>query len=206
MKNWLIMLAILFGLSVINACTPMADEEEDTEVQSSMSDEEQAATSLAEASIQLAEEYYDSNHAVLTNEEGDRVGVVTFTETSEGVEVVVDGWDLPPGEHGFHIHETGSCEAPSFESAGGHFNPTDAEHGFDNPKGPHAGDLPNIEVDEDGRVHSAVLGEMLSIQEGSKNSIINDGGRSIMIHAGPDDYISQPAGDSGERIACGVIQ
>lgn len=206
MKNWLIAIAILFGLSAINACAPAVEEEENAEVESLMSNKEEEASTLAEASIQLAQDYYDSIHAVLINQEGDRVGVASFTETSEGVEIELDGWDLPPGEHGFHIHENGSCEVPSFESAGGHFNPTDAQHGFDNPKGPHAGDLPNVEVDENGRVHAKVLGEMLSIQEGAKNTIVIDGGTSIMLHAGPDDYISQPAGDSGDRIACGTIQ
>lgn len=202
MKYWLIFIAMFFGLSAINACTPV--EEKTTIEPATMMEKETA--DLAEASIQLAEEYYDSVHAVLINREGDRVGLATFTETSDGVQVEVDGWSLPPGVHGLHIHEYGSCEAPSFDSAGGHYNPTDAAHGFDHPKGPHAGDLPNIEVDEEGQLHVKVMGEMISIQEGAKNNILKEGGTSIMIHSQEDDYISQPSGNAKERIACGVIQ
>lgn len=204
MKYWLFFIALIFGWSVIHACTPV--EEEDTNTLDTVRHAESEAADLAEASIQLAEEYYDSVHAVLVDTEGDRVGVATFTETSEGVQVEVDGWDLPPGVHGLHIHEHGSCEAPSFESAGGHYNPTDAAHGFDYPQGPHAGDLPNIEVAEDGQLHAQVLGEMISIQAGAKNNILKEDGTSIVIHSKEDDYTSQPAGDAGERIACGVIQ
>src|SRR5699024_3319175 len=85
----------------------------------------------------------------LTNNEGENVGSAVLTEVDEGVQIRVDAAHLPSGTHGFHIHETGACEAPGFESAGGHFNPTNAEHGLENPDGPHAGDLPNIEVSED---------------------------------------------------------
>lgn len=206
MKDLLLVVVILFGLGAINACTPAVDEEEDTEAESSIEQTDEELASLSEASIQLAAEYYDSVHAVLVNQEGDRVGVATFTDYGDGVGVELDGWDLPPGEHGLHIHEHGVCEAPTFESAGGHYNPTNAEHGFDNPEGPHAGDLPNIEVDQDGSVHTEVVGEMLSLQEGAKNSLLKEGGTSIVLHAKPDDYVSQPSGDSGDRIACGVIQ
>ncbi|HLR15527.1 MAG TPA: superoxide dismutase family protein [Bacillota bacterium] len=206
MKYWLMLIALFFGLSAFNACTPVEEEEEEESTLDTATHVEKEVADLAEASIQLAEEYYDSVHAVLINPKGDRVGLATFTETSEGVQVEVDGWSLPPGVHGLHIHEHGSCEAPSFESAGGHYNPTEATHGFDHPQGPHAGDLPNIEVAEDGQLHVQVVGEMISIQEGAKNNILLDGGTSIMIHSQEDDYTSQPAGDAGERIACGIIQ
>lgn len=206
MKHLLIMIGIFIGISAINACSPAVDEETIPKDQPPVSDAEEEAAALAEASIQLAEQYYDSIHAVLIDQKGNRVGVAQFTEVEAGVEIEVEGWDLPPGEHGFHIHEQGQCDIPSFESAGGHFNPTKTNHGFEHPEGPHAGDLPNIKVDEDGRVQTTIVAEMLSLQEGAKNSILTESGTSIMIHADPDDYQTDPAGDSGERIVCGTIQ
>lgn len=146
-----------------------------------------------------------SVHVNLINTEGEEVGTALLSQVDKGVEVQIEAWDLPPGVHGYHIHENGICEPPTFESAGGHFNPTDAKHGFDHPEGPHAGDLPNIEVNEDGKVQYSYLNEMVTLKSGEENSLLDDGGTSLMIHSKADDYVSQPAGDAGERIACGVI-
>lgn len=112
---------------------------------------------------------------------------------------------MAPGEHGFHIHETGSCEQPDFESAGGHYNPTDANHGMDDPEGPHAGDMKNIEVSEDGTVNTEVTADMVTLEEGQDNTLFTEDGTALVIHSGADDYETQPSGDAGDRIACGVI-
>lgn len=141
----------------------------------------------------------------LMNEDGVGVGVAIFSEGDKGVQIELDAHHLNPGVHGFHIHEKGICEAPTFESAGGHFNPTNKKHGFDHPEGPHAGDMENIEVEDDGRIKVTIINDMVTLKEGEVNSLISKEGTSLMIHANPDDYVSQPAGDAGERIVCGVI-
>lgn len=148
----------------------------------------------------------DHDHeVVLMNSEGERTGIATLEQAEEGVLIHLEAWGLPEGIHGFHIHEKGLCKKPDFESAGEHFNPTNAKHGFENPQGPHAGDLPNIEVGEDGTVKKTVIVDMVTLEKGEKNSLLHEGGTALIIHADPDDYISQPAGNSGARIACGVI-
>src|SRR5699024_2249947 len=102
-------------------------------------------------------------------------------------------------------HEKGSCEAPTFESAGGHFNPDDKKHGFDHPDGPHAGDIEKLEVMEDGTVDATFLNDRVTLEKDQANSLFYEEATALVIHAEPDDYYSQPAGDSGNRIACGVI-
>src|SRR5699024_2015253 len=141
----------------------------------------------------------------LINTDGVGVGLATLKEKGDGVHIEVDAHHLEPGLHGFHIHERGLCEAPTFESAGGHFNPTNKKHGFDNPEGPHAGDIVNIEVKEDGTVKANFVNDMVTLKEGVANSLLGKEGSSLMIHADPDDYVSQPAGNAGDRIVCGVI-
>lgn len=148
----------------------------------------------------------DMIKAPLINAEGNEIGEVTLTEGKDGVTIRVVAEGLTPGEHGFHIHEKGECEPPSFESAGGHFNPTNKEHGFENPKGFHLGDLLNIEVDEDGTVDAIVTTAEVTLQKGQENSILDKDGSTIMVHEKADDYKTDPAGNSGERIACAVIE
>ncbi len=142
--------------------------------------------------------------AELKNAQGQTVGNATFTEVSGGVQIVIDARDLPPGAKGVHIHEVGKCEAPGFTSAGGHFNPAKRQHGTLNPSGPHAGDLPNITIAPDGRGRLETTTDRISLGSGP-TSIFDADGSALVIHAGPDDFKTDPTGNSGARAACGVI-
>jgi len=139
----------------------------------------------------------------LKDRQGRAVGKVTITETPYGLLVRggVDG--LPPGNHAIHFHETGKCEAP-FTSAGGHLNPAHKAHGVLSPAGPHAGDLPNLVVPASGKLDFEIFAPGLSLASGP-GAVLDADGTSVVIHAKADDYASQPAGDSGDRIACAVI-
>lgn len=148
----------------------------------------------------------DKLTAAIINTDGTEIGEVTLTEGEDGVSIRVRADRLAPGAHGFHIHEKGECTTPNFESAGGHFNPTGKEHGFENPKGFHLGDLPNIEVEADGTVDVIVTTAEVTLEKGKENSILDKDGSTIMIHEQADDYETDPAGDSGDRIACAVIK
>ncbi|MEX2570317.1 MAG: superoxide dismutase family protein [Gemmatimonadota bacterium] len=158
------------------------------------------------ASMDMATETLEAQ-ATFINDQGTEIGTATLTEVSDGVRIDVDLAFLQAGERGFHIHETGTCETPDFQSAGGHFNPTDAAHGFEAPEGPHAGDLENLEVEtDDGTARGVRTAEMVTLERGLPNSLFDTDGSALVVHSGPDDYSSQPSGDSGSRIACGVIE
>jgi Cu-Zn family superoxide dismutase len=142
-------------------------------------------------------------HADLRDANGNAIGTVTLTQTRHGVLVTGDLTSLPPGVHAIHVHDTGRCEAP-FTSAGGHFSPVPHTHGFKSQMGPHAGDLPNFSVAANGTGHVEALSRELTLAPGPVGPF-GPVGASIIVHAGPDDYASDPAGNSGPRIACGVI-
>ncbi len=136
---------------------------------------------------------------------GKSIGGVTLTDTPSGLLVDLDVSGLPPGEHGFHFHAAGRCDGPKFESAGDHFAPRQRKHGVHTAGGPHGGDMPNQFVGADGRLRATVLNTALTLKAGAA-SVLDRDGSALMLHAKADDYRSQPAGDSGDRIACAVIQ
>jgi len=149
--------------------------------------------------------------AELRDAQGNVVGNASFTPTADGVQIQmrVEGFDAAVmgderGEHGFHIHEVGSCTPPDFSSAGGHYNPTGVDHGLLDPDGPHAGDLPNLWIEADGSADYAVTTNLITVGPGDR-TLFDANGSALVIHAEPDDYITDSAGDSGDRLACGVI-
>ncbi|MER3405521.1 MAG: superoxide dismutase [Chloroflexota bacterium] len=146
----------------------------------------------------------ETARAVLRDATGQEVGVATFTQTDGGMRIDVNVRHLPPGAHGIHIHETGRCDPPDFMSAGGHFNPFGRQHGLRNPAGPHAGDLPNLQVAQTGTGRISTVNERVTLGTGP-SSLLGPGDTALVIHAGPDDEVTDPAGNSGARIACGVL-
>lgn len=144
----------------------------------------------------------------LTNSHGQPAGTVTFKPAKQGgVKMTVKLENVPFGEHGVHIHQNAVCDAPDFHAAGGHFNPGQKHHGFQNPEGHHAGDLPgNVSVGEDHRGQATFVLKDLSMDPNLPNSLFANGGTSVVVHEHADDEKTDPAGNAGNRIACGVIK
>ena len=167
-----------------------------------------AALLVAVAGAALAQETAAGATASLLDAQGNSVGSAQFSEGTGGggVVVTVQAQGLPPGEHGIHLHETGACEASAFESAGGHINPTGAQHGLENPEGPHAGDLPGLSVGADGTASYQATNASVTLSGGGAASLLDADGSAIVIHAAADDQATDPTGNSGDRIACGVIE
>jgi superoxide dismutase, Cu-Zn family len=143
--------------------------------------------------------------ADLKDAQGKSIGTASLREAKDGVLITANIKALPQGLHAVHIHSVGKCEGPAFTSAGGHFNPLNKKHGLKNPDGPHAGDLPDLYVNKDGVGRYDTLTESISLGSGA-SSIFDADGSSIVIHATADDNMTDPTGNSGDRIACGVIQ
>jgi Cu-Zn family superoxide dismutase len=144
----------------------------------------------------------------LINARGQQIGTVRAWQTAGGVTFRIDARGLPHGVHGIHVHSVGRCDAPDFASAGPHWNPAGRKHGTSNPQGPHAGDLPNVEVAANGVLGQAVTlaNAMLAGPAGAPGALLDADGAALVIHAGADDYATDPSGNSGARIACALLQ
>lgn len=183
-------IAMLGSAAALAACQPSADTATDGATEDEVVADESLPMALTTADLKTAD--------------GKDVGTVSLSTAGDGLSLVLTVSDMEPGEHGVHIHQTGDCTAPDFTSAGGHWNPTGKMHGLDAEKGSHMGDLPNLVVGEDGTgmLEATIAGASL---EGGDNPLLDDDGAAFIVHAGPDDQVTDPSGDSGSRVACGVF-
>jgi Cu-Zn family superoxide dismutase len=146
--------------------------------------------------------------SVIINNAGETIGEAVYTQGTQGVLIEVMVSNLPPGKHGMHFHEVGTCaDHDHFKSAKGHIAPDGKPHGYTNPDGPHAGNLPNLIIHDDGTAHVELYSGLVSLH-GNKNqpALLDDDGSTLMIHINEDDHLTQPIGGAGARIACGVIE
>src|SRR5215813_10759306 len=146
----------------------------------------------------------DRGHADIKNAEGKTIGTASLRGTKDGVVLTINVNGLPEGLHAVHVHSVGKCEGPAFTSAGPHFNPLNKKHGLENAAGPHAGDLPDMYVEKNGAGRYEVLLDGITLGPG-ETSIFDADGSAIVIHMTADDNVTDPTGNSGDRIACGVI-
>ncbi|WNB92886.1 superoxide dismutase family protein [Bacillus sp. NEB1478] len=191
MKKWLHIIFIILLALALSACGNKS-KHKDHEMK-----ESKAASSKARTGTVVVN---------LINTNGDKAGEATLTQTADGVKIGVNATGVKPGKHGIHFHEKAICTPPDFKSSGSHFNVTNKQHGFLNPKGPHVGDIENITANKSGVIHGEVISAMVTLEAGKSNSLYNNGGTALVIHDQEDDYKTDPAGNSGDRVLCGVIK
>ena len=162
------------------------------------------AAALLAAGVAMPVNSAEMANSQLKDASGKAVGDVDLMQTPSGVLIKLQIKGLTPGEHAFHVHAVGNCEAP-FESAGPHFNPGNHKHGMLSGEG-HAGDMPNLYAPQSGELSVEVVNSAISLEQGKPNSVFDNDGSALVIHAKADDYKTDPAGNAGDRIACGVIQ
>jgi len=207
MKKWLMLIP---GFVLVFALVACGDKNESSETDE-VDDKTTEKTDVDNASPSKVDEMDEDEDQLivkvdLMDSDGDSIGTAELTDEDDGVQVKLNAKGVSEGAHGIHFHEVGKCEVPDFESAGGHFNPADTSHGLDHKEGPHAGDLPNLNVGEDGEVDEEFLAEDVTLKSGEENSLLQEGGTALIIHAEADDGKTQPSGDSGDRIVCGFIE
>jgi Cu-Zn family superoxide dismutase len=179
------------GIVLLTACSARDD---DTANDTATTDSPAAAAAVPDPSVT----------ATMRDASGRELGALTLTDAAGGISVSGTLRGLPPGEHGLHLHMIGRCDAPTFESAGEHWNPTSRQHGSENPQGPHLGDLPNVTVgaDSTATVQGTTAGGSL---RGTTDMLLDSDGAAVMIHTSRDDLKTDPSGGSGARIACGAV-
>jgi Cu-Zn family superoxide dismutase len=167
-----------------------------------------AAACTTTRTVSTTAEPMPAARAELRDSAGRDVGAVRVLLTSTGARLTGTLTGLTPGEHGFHFHQVGRCDGTTptrFESAGGHYNPAGRKHGTQNPEGPHAGDMPNVTVAPDGRAVLPDSGVTVAMSDSARAGLFDADGSALLVHAGADDYRTDPSGNSGARIACGVL-
>jgi Cu-Zn family superoxide dismutase len=165
-----------------------------------------ATSTLAAGCASLFHKTAPVAQATVANASGANLGVLNFTPTSSGVHITGELKSLTAGQHGIHIHTVGKCEAPGFTTAGAHFNPASAKHGLQNSAGPHAGDMENITVGADGEVDVDLTTPRITLDAAANTGVFDADGAAIVVHAAADDQKTDPSGNSGARIACGIIR
>jgi superoxide dismutase, Cu-Zn family len=141
---------------------------------------------------------------ILNDASGTNVGTIDIRPIGQGVSLKLNLHGLPPGEHAIHFHRNPKCDGPDFKSAGPHFNPDGKQHGLENPQGSHAGDMLNFTVDQKGKARATIVNKGANLGDDS-HSLFSEGGTAVVVHAKADDMKTDPAGNAGDRIACGVI-